>query len=284
MGRGVARRLELPLRIVNAMSKLPERVQSALSAGFRGGLTRADPAAGPHFRKAGNLRASPRVTPPMKMTQLPIRSSGRGAPEPAGTRARILDAADRALAGTGYRHMRIEDLARAAGIAKGTVYLSFPSKQEIALACIDRMAGRVLERMRALAAGSGPPADRLARMLVERVLVRFDYAREHSASVDEILGAIRPALLERRAAHFRSESRVLAEVLHQARGMSGPAARETAHAMVLATNALLPYSLGVREMARRAEIARRARRVADLIVRGALAQEPASARGTKGTA
>jgi AcrR family transcriptional regulator len=207
----------------------------------------------------------------MKMTRLPIRSVE---PTPGGARDRILDAADRALAGRGYRHMRIEDLAREAGIAKGTVYLSFPSKEEIALACIDRMAGRVLARMRVLAGATAAPAVRLRRMLVGRVLGRFDYARAHSASLDEILGAIRPALLARRAEHFRAESLVVAQVLREARALAPREARETAHAMILATNALLPYSLGVREMGRRAEIARRAGRIADLVIRGALA--PAS--------
>jgi AcrR family transcriptional regulator len=96
-----------------------------------------------------------------------------------------LDAADEALANVGFKRMRIEDLARAAGIAKGTVYLSFPSKKEIALACIDRMAGQVLARMKAIAASNGPVPARLRKALVERVLARFDYARTHSASVDE---------------------------------------------------------------------------------------------------
>ena len=53
---------------------------------------------------------------------------------------RILDAADRLLARYGYRKMTVGDLAREAGIGKGTVYLSFASKSEIALACIERMA------------------------------------------------------------------------------------------------------------------------------------------------
>ena len=179
-------------------------------------------------------------------------------------RDRILDAADEALATVGFRHMRIEDLARAAGIAKGTVYLSFPSKSEIALACIDRMAAQVLERMKAIAAGNGPVDARLRKALVERVLARLDYARTHPSSVDEILAAIRPSLLARRAEHFAEEARVLAGMLH------GPGAAETARAMVVATNALLPYRLSVREMGRRAEIARKADRVARLVVQGAL--------------
>jgi len=183
---------------------------------------------------------------------------------PPGARDRILDAADEALGTVGFRHMRIEDLSRAAGIAKGTVYLSFPSKSEIALACIDRMAARVLARMRAIVAGKGPVGTRLRKALVERVLIRLDYARTHPMSVDEILAAIRPELLARREEHFAAEARVLAALLE------GPGAAETARAMVVATNALLPYSLSVHEMGRRAEIARKADRVARLVVEGAL--------------
>src|SRR5437763_1237801 len=43
---------------------------------------------------------------------------------------RILDAADRLLARYGYQKMTVDDLAREAGIGKGTVYLSFPGKSE----------------------------------------------------------------------------------------------------------------------------------------------------------
>lgn len=227
----------------------------------------------------------------MKMTRLAIRSvpartRARVAAPPSreeepGARDRILDAADRALAGFGYRHMRIEDLAEAAGIAKGTVYLSFPSKQEIALACIDRMAGRVLARMRELASGKGPVDARLRRILVERVLLRFDYAREHSSSIDEILIAIRPGLLARRLEHFAAESRVVAGILQNELGIKPRPAAETARAMIVATNALLPYSLSVREMGRRAEIAQRADRVARLVVAGALASAPSHPASTR---
>ena len=195
----------------------------------------------------------------MKMTRTAIRSF------PDEPRERILDAADRALATAGYGRMRIEDLAQAAGIAKGTVYLSFDSKAEIALACIDRMAARVLETMREIAEGSGPVEARLRECLVERVLARLDYARGHARSVDEILAAVRPELLARRAAHFADEAALLTEML---RGVVN--AREKASAMIDATNALLPYSLSVREMGRRAEVARRAERVARLVVQGAL--------------
>lgn len=40
------------------------------------------------------------------------------------------------------------------------------------------------------------------------------------------------------------------------------------HSLVIATNALLPYSLSVHELGQRAEIAQRAGSIADLLLRG----------------
>src|SRR5437899_1530444 len=83
-------------------------------------------------------------------------------PAPAG---KILDAADRLLARYGYRKMTVEDLAKEAGIGKGSVYLSFDAKPDIALACIDRMVARLLVRLEAIAAGPGSAEQRLRAML-----------------------------------------------------------------------------------------------------------------------
>ena len=49
--------------------------------------------------------------------------------DPAGRRAAVLEAAARAFATNGYRRARIEDVAREAGVAEGTVYHLFDSKQ-----------------------------------------------------------------------------------------------------------------------------------------------------------
>ncbi len=184
---------------------------------------------------------------------------------------RILDAADRLLARYGFRKMTIDDLAKEAGIGKGTVYLSFEAKSDIALACIDRMVARLLGRLEAIAAGPGSPERRLRAMLVDRVMHRFDYARPHSASVDELLATIRPRLLARRREYFRAEARALAAVIDEGRRrrdfeVADPAA--AAGAFVTATNALLPYSLSVEELGQRGEILRRADEIAHLLLRG----------------
>ena len=185
-------------------------------------------------------------------------------------RVRILDAADRLFARHGFRRMTVEAIATEAEIGKGSVYLHFASKDEVALSCIDRMVEQLIERLRALAARRGSALERLRAMLRLRVLHRFDYARTHSGSIDDLLAAIRPALLARRAGYFRREAEALEGVLAEGhrRGEVREHGRETARALVTATNSMLPYSLSVHELGRRAAIARRAGAVADLLVAG----------------
>jgi AcrR family transcriptional regulator len=192
----------------------------------------------------------------------------------AAPRDRILDAADRLLARFGYRKMTVEDLAREAGMGKGTVYLSFPSKADVALACIDRMADRLLARLQTIAAAPGPEAPKLHAMLLERVMHRFDYARPHSASIDGLLDSIRAPLLERRREYFRREARAIAAVIeqgHRAGAFAVTDATAAARACVFATNSLLPFSLSVEELGQRKEIQRRAEEIAQLLLRGIVA-------------
>jgi AcrR family transcriptional regulator len=199
-------------------------------------------------------------------------------------RTRVLDAADHLLARYGYRKMTVEDIAAEAGIGKGSVYLAFASKEEVALSCIDRMVDRLLDELRAIAERTGPRLERLREMLVLRVMRRVDYARTHAASMDAMLAAVRPAFLARRERHFAAEARVLAGVLAAA-AESGEARRlepgVSANALVTATNALLPYSLSVAELGRRAEIERRARAVADLLVLGIAAPPKTRSRSLR---
>jgi AcrR family transcriptional regulator len=199
-------------------------------------------------------------------------------------RTRVLDAADRLLARYGYRKMTVEDIAAEAGIGKGSVYLAFASKEEVALSCIDRMVDRLLDELRAIAERPGPRLERLREMLVLRVMRRVDYARTHAASLDAMLAAVRPAFLARRERHFAAEARVLAGVLAAA-AESGEARRlepgVAANALVTATNALLPYSLSVAELGRRAEIERRARAVADLLALGIAAPPKTRSRSLR---
>jgi TetR/AcrR family fatty acid metabolism transcriptional regulator len=67
----------------------------------------------------------------------------------------IIDAAIRVFARTGYYNSRVSDIAREAGIASGTIYLYFKTKEEILVTLFrEKMAGFVAHQRREMA---GPP-------------------------------------------------------------------------------------------------------------------------------
>jgi TetR/AcrR family fatty acid metabolism transcriptional regulator len=78
-------------------------------------------------------------------------------------RQRILQAATRVFARKGYFGARVSEIARRAGVADGTIYLYFKSKQDLLVALFDEVMAEHLERGRAeLAAAHGPAARLLA--------------------------------------------------------------------------------------------------------------------------
>jgi AcrR family transcriptional regulator len=187
----------------------------------------------------------------------------------------ILDATDRLLARYGYRKMTVEDIAMEASIGKGTIYLHFSSKEEVVLSHVDRIVERVKIRLKQIANSDGTAGERLRLMLLTRVLFRFDSIQHYTQSLNDLLAALRPGLLARRAVYFEEEAKILAEVLTTGRA-SGEFgfedARATAHALLEATNGLLPYSLSTRELGERDEVAQRASDIADLMLRGLLSR------------
>jgi AcrR family transcriptional regulator len=190
---------------------------------------------------------------------------------PTGTRDLILDAAERLIGVLGYSKTTMDDVAREAGVGKRTIYVHFPSKEEVVLCTIDRIVDRLVERLRKHAAAVGPVAERLRAMLVERVLFRFDSVRNYSHGLDELFASLRPAYLARRGRYFAAEAEVFAEVLrvaHAAGELDAPDAAAAAEALLHATNSLLPYALSARELGRRVDVEARVGRVADLLLFG----------------
>jgi AcrR family transcriptional regulator len=183
----------------------------------------------------------------------------------------ILDATDHLLARYGYRKMTIEDIAREVGIGKGTIYLHFSSKEEIVLSHVDRIVERLKERLWAIARTKATTAIRLRLMLLTRVLFRFDSVQHYTQSLNDLLAALRPSLLLRRARYFDEEAQILAEVLnegHDSGEFQFDDALATAYALLHATNSLLPYSLSTMELGERKEVEEKAALIADLILHG----------------
>jgi AcrR family transcriptional regulator len=183
----------------------------------------------------------------------------------------ILDATDRLLARSGYKKMTIDDLAKEVGIGKGSVYLHFESKEEIALSHIDRIIERLAVNLREIAARGGPPVKRLRAMLLERVLYRFDSVQHYSQSLNDLLAQLRPRLLERRQRYFETEAQVFADVIREGKTTGVFETKDpsqTAISLLDATNALLPYSLSAYELGERADIEKKTKLVTDLLLNG----------------
>jgi AcrR family transcriptional regulator len=194
-------------------------------------------------------------------------------------RDRILDATECLLTRLGYRKMTMDDVAQEAGIGKRTIYVHFPSKEEVALASIDRVVDRLTTRLSELAQGDGPPDQRLRQMLLCRILYRFDSVQGYSHRLDDLFESLRPAYMSRRRRYFEEEASIFTNVIAEGRDegfftCDDPGAM--AHTMLLATNSLLPYSLNAQELGRRAEVEINAGRIADLLLNGIRRRPPSS--------
>jgi AcrR family transcriptional regulator len=99
----------------------------------------------------------------------------------------ILAAARSLLEQRGPEAMTMEEIAAAAGVAKGTLYLYFQSKDDLILALITRVGENIIRDVEASLEGPGTPPEKLIRMVSvlleylnrERLLFPM-YARELS--------------------------------------------------------------------------------------------------------
>jgi AcrR family transcriptional regulator len=167
--------------------------------------------------------------------------------------------------------MTIEDLANEVGIGKGSVYLHFSSKEEIALSHVDAIIERLKANLRSIAAKGTSVEKRLTEMLVERVIYRFDSVQHYSQSLNELLSALRHSLLDRRQKYFEQEAAILAEVIAEGQrsgSFRSGDAMEFARTFLSATNSLLPYSLSAYELGERDKVSQRTKKTAEILIRG----------------
>jgi len=97
----------------------------------------------------------------------------------AGKRELILRAATRVFARNGYFNSKVADIARAADVADGTVYLYFKSKEEILHSIFDQNMADAIAAGRKLIAQLSDPCEklrRIARLHLERLGADRDLA------------------------------------------------------------------------------------------------------------
>ena len=139
-------------------------------------------------------------------------------PAQADKRDAILKAATRVFAQHGFFNAQVADVAREAGVAAGTVYLYFRSKDDLLVSVFDRTMRDAIAEGKAALAGVKDPRERLrriARLHLERLGRDRDLAivfqvelrqstkfMEHFSSTQlrEYLGVIRDAIAHGQAA------------------------------------------------------------------------------------
>ena len=127
-------------------------------------------------------------------------------------KSELLSAARTVFSRDGFHDATIDDIAREAGVAKGTVYLYFKSKQEIYLAALRDGVELLNEEMRAEAAVPGPAADRLRRLLTAKITF-FDKHRDFFQIFQNEMGnRVEKTMAECKDLYFE-QARIVEEVL-----------------------------------------------------------------------
>jgi AcrR family transcriptional regulator len=135
-----------------------------------------------------------------KFSSAPANHSQAPLDEATDKRDRILDAAQELFVRYGVKRTSIDDVAREAGIAKGTVYLSFESKAELFAAIADRLCASTFADVQRIALETTPLTTRLVRILdryigaTHRLIAQSPHIAELTASKETLSAAAFDAL------------------------------------------------------------------------------------------
>lgn len=122
-------------------------------------------------------------------------------------REEILDAAHTLFTTKGFQPTTMEDILKVVGIAKGTLYYHFPSKEQILKALVLRIVGQVEQRARKIAASPAPAIEKLialmAAMQVEGAEIELveqfhapGNAEFHLLSITEMIKHLTPIITD----------------------------------------------------------------------------------------
>ena len=112
----------------------------------------------------------------------------------------------------GYNKTTIDDIAKRAGVGKGTVYLHFQSKAEIMLSLTDRTNERIVARLEEIAGTGAPPRERLRACLLHRIMALYDVVNRHPHSED-VIANMMPDVVERLDHYVRRHGEILGRIV-----------------------------------------------------------------------
>jgi AcrR family transcriptional regulator len=151
------------------------------------------------------------------------------------TRRRLIDAAAELFVAQGYRKTSIDEIARRAGIGKGTVYLHFTAKVDLLTAAVAREKLRSLALAADVYAAGASARDRLrgwvrAALLMVATSPLIARLVDGDEELSAALADLDPALRSQRLAH-RDE--LLGKLLDEAAGPPGLTAEQRRERIVV---------------------------------------------------
>lgn len=129
-------------------------------------------------------------------------------------REQILRAAEKLLGRYGAAKTTMADLAREAGVAVGSVYLEFSSKEAIVESLSMAKHRRLMDAMQKAANGGGAFAERLTRVFDARTKVLLHYADE-GAHACELVHCMSQAVKTAQARFVEEETNLVATLLRE---------------------------------------------------------------------
>jgi AcrR family transcriptional regulator len=129
-------------------------------------------------------------------------------------REAILRAAWERIREKGYAKTSIEEIARRAGIGKGTVYLYFRSKAEIMLALVDLTNERIMGDLEKLASQKSPAENRLRECLLHRIMAIHDLVHRYPHG-EEVITSMKSAIVQGIEGHLAQQGKLLADILRE---------------------------------------------------------------------
>jgi len=155
----------------------------------------------------------------------------------------------------GFHETTMAEIAVAAGIAKGTVYLYFPSKEQLYAEMTKREFGRFLDELKQKLAAAADPEERL-RATGRQHLAYFFRLREYKRLLMEVPNND-PEIWRTLVDMFRNYIAIVADALAADGGEHSPLAARAFVGMLdgFAREILFDHSLDEADLERRVELA-----------------------------
>lgn len=166
-------------------------------------------------------------TSDLGMSESSLSSRARGTPRKSGGRAgdptakkrragdkrdRILQAAVKVFAKNGFHATRVSEVAKAAGVADGTIYLYFESKEQLLVSLFEDRVGKLLVFMKEGIDRDRPAAERL-RAVIDMQLGVLANERDLAEVITVILRQSTRLMKEFAAPYFLAYLEAIAQII-----------------------------------------------------------------------